>query len=154
MEVWNSLKIIFLSFLFAGLLTLSACGIPGGVASCVTKAPSGGVLTFQGSFSPANNSGVSGIVRTYLVNGLIVVTIESLALPNLGALTFSLETRDSGVFYQTTVREAACTQTLATGQPLGATNRFTQATLRLNNSSSSTLYGTALLTSVLPNSLY
>lgn len=134
-------------------LAVSACGLQPGVATCKSVAPPNGILSYQGSFVQANASGITGIVKTYISNGLIYLVVENLTVPSGAALSLTLETQSYPVFYLITVRANECAQLFPTSRGLVGGDRFTQATLRTNNSPMSPLQATALLSSVLPNSL-
>lgn len=139
-------------YLFVIVLTTSSCGIQPGVANCASVVPTSGILSYQGNFAQANGSGITGIAKTYISNGLIILVVENLAIPSGATLSLTLQTQMNNLFHQTTVRANDCGQSIATGKGLGGSDRFTQVTIRLNNSPSSTLQATALLNPVLPNS--
>lgn len=129
-------------------LLLGCAPLPGTLRSGDSP-PTNGTLLYQGGFT--SSSSVSGGAKVYLVNGLIVLFLENYSAPTGTQYTVFLSTTTVPDFYHTVLKASVGSQTYATGLPSpGPGTPFTQATIRLNSSTSSTLFATAYLSSVLP----
>jgi len=131
------------------LFTLSACGLNPGTLTINDSPPSGGKLIYQGGFT--SSASVSGGAKVYDVNGLIVLFLENYVAPTSSQLVVFLQTSRNDDFFHVVTKSSLGSQTYSTGliNP-GVNEPFTQVTVRLNTSKSSTLFATAYLSAVLP----
>lgn len=140
---------MIVKYLALFIFSFSACGINPGPLTMGDAPPSGGTLIYQGGFT--SSSSVSGGAKVYDVNGLVVLFLENYVAPISSRYVVFLETSTKGDFFHVVTKSSVGSQTYSTGlaNP-GVGEPFTQVTVRLNTSTSSTLFATAYLSAVFP----